>query len=209
MVIKEYRGKAVPLMMDNVDTDQLIPAEFLKLLERKGLGKYLFYRWRYDNQGRERPDFVLNDPRFKDGTVLIGLRNFGIGSSRENAVWALIDYGFRAVLAESFGDIFYENAVKNGLIPVKLDLAALQEIGELAKSGSLYVTIDLENKTVLYDEKRVSFQMDESVRKRLMSGKSEIEITLEYSDLISEFERKMPEFLKVKMDTEKRALIEG
>ncbi len=196
-------------MMDNVDTDQLIPAEFLKLLEKKGLGKYLFYRWRYDSQGRERSDFILNDPRFRDGTVLIGMRNFGIGSSRENAVWALVDYGFRAVLAESFGDIFYENAVKNGLIPVKLDAITLQDIGERAKSGNLYVTIGLENKTVSYDEKKASFQMDESVRKRLMSGKSEIEITMEYNDLISEFESKMPEFLKVKIEPEKRAIIEG
>lgn len=209
MVVKSISGKAVPLLRDNVDTDQLIPAEFLKLLEKKGLGKYLFYRWRYDQNGNEIKEFVLNDPKFKDGTVLIGLRNFGIGSSRENAVWALLDYGFKVVLAESYGDIFYENAVKNGLILVKLDAKTLQEIGELAKNGDLTVTVDLEKREILFSGKKALFQMDESVRKRLISGKSEIEMTMEYESRISQYENKMPEFLKVKMSSEQRKLIEG
>ncbi|MEM0123332.1 MAG: 3-isopropylmalate dehydratase small subunit [Conexivisphaerales archaeon] len=209
MTLKEYSGKAVPLLMDNVDTDQLIPAEFLKLLEKRGLGKYLFYRWRYDQKGNENSEFLLNDPKFKDGTVLIGLRNFGIGSSRENAVWALVDFGFRVVLAESFGDIFYENAVKNGLILVKLDINTLKKIGELAKSGNLIVTVDLEKKQVSYGGMSIGFQMDESVRKRLISGKSEIEITLDYNEKIALFESKMPKFLKVNMEPEQRKIIEG
>jgi len=209
MPVKTVSGKAIPLLRDNIDTDQLIPAEFLKLLEKKGLGKYLFYRWRYDQNGNEIKEFVLNNPRFKDGTVLIGLRNFGIGSSRENAVWALIDYGFKVVLAESYGDIFYENAVKNGLIPVKLDIKTLEEIGELAKDGNLTVTVDLEKKEIQYSGKNAAFQMDESVRKRLMSGKSEIEITMEYESKISQYENKIPTFLKVKMSPEQRKLIES
>ncbi|MCL4343445.1 MAG: 3-isopropylmalate dehydratase small subunit [Nitrososphaerota archaeon] len=209
MTLKSYSGKAVPLLMDNVDTDQLIPAEFLKLLEKKGLGKYLFYRWRYDQKGNENTGFLLNNSKFRDGTVLIGLRNFGIGSSRENAVWALVDYGFRVVLAESFGDIFYENAVKNGLILVRLDINTLREIGEMAKSGNLEVTVDLEKKRVSYGGKSVEFQMDESVRKRLMSGKSEIEVTMDYNAKIAQYESRMPEFLKVKMEREQREIIEG
>lgn len=209
MAVKQYQGKAVPLLLDNVDTDQLIPAEFLKLLEKKGLGKYLFYRWRYDQRGDENSEFLLNDPKFRNGTVLVGLRNFGIGSSRENAVWALVDYGFRVVLAESFGDIFYENAVKNGLILIKLDINTLREIGELAKSGNLEVNVDLEKKNITYAGKTVQFQMDESVRKRLISGKSEIEITMEYNEKISEFENRMPEFLKVKVGQDQRMLVEG
>ncbi|MDG6927169.1 MAG: 3-isopropylmalate dehydratase small subunit [Nitrososphaerota archaeon] len=209
MTLKSYSGKAVPLLMDNVDTDQLIPAEFLKLLEKKGLGRYLFYRWRYDQKGNENTGFLLNDIKFRDGTVLIGLRNFGIGSSRENAVWALVDYGFRVVLAESFGDIFYENAVKNGLILVRLDINTLREIGEMAKSGSLEVTVDLEKKRVSYGGKSVEFQIDESVRKRLMSGKSEIEVTMDYNAKIAQYESRMPEFLKVKMEREQREIIEG
>ncbi|MGC8661836.1 MAG: 3-isopropylmalate dehydratase small subunit [Nitrososphaeria archaeon] len=209
MAVKQYAGKAVPLLLDNVDTDQLIPAEFLKLLEKKGLGRYLFYRWRYDQKGNENSEFLLNNPKFRDGTVLVGLRNFGIGSSRENAVWALVDYGFRVVLAESFGDIFYENAVKNGLILIKLDINTLQEIGELAKSGNLVVNVDLEKRNIMYAGKTVQFQMDESVRKRLMSGKSEIEITMDYNGKIGEFEKMMPEFLKVKVGQDQRKLVEG
>ncbi|MGC8558839.1 MAG: hypothetical protein ACP5NC_07630, partial [Nitrososphaeria archaeon] len=116
---------------------------------------------------------------------------------------------FRVVLAESFGDIFYENAVKNGLILIKLDINTLQEIGELAKSGNLVVNVDLEKRNIMYAGKTVQFQMDESVRKRLMSGKSEIEITMDYNGKIGEFEKMMPEFLKVKVGQDQRKLVEG
>ncbi len=204
------KGKAAPLLLDNVDTDQIIPAQFLKLLEKKGLGKYLFYRWRYYDDGKPREGFVLNDPRFSDATILVSLRNFGIGSSRENAVWALVDYGFRAVLASSFGDIFYENSVKNGLACVRLPVEALSEIGQLAMKGDLFVEVDLNRKVVRYAGKETQFDMEESVRKRLLSGKSEIDYTLEnYSKSIEEYERRAPAFLARGISEDSRKLIEG
>ncbi len=203
-------GKAIPFPYDNVDTDQIIPAQFLKLLYKKGLGKYLFYRWRYDEKGNERPDFVLNDTKFKDGSILVAKKNFGIGSSRENAVWALVDYGIKAVLAESFGDIFYGNSVKNGLACIKLPSEALDKIINLAYSGNLYLTIDFKKKQVLYEGVSVPFEIDEYSRKRLISGENEIEYTLKnYSDKIAEHEKNMKNFMKSNLNDVIRTLVEG
>ncbi|MCS7129454.1 MAG: 3-isopropylmalate dehydratase small subunit, partial [Candidatus Caldarchaeum sp.] len=128
-------GKAAPLEADDVDTDQIIPAEFLKVIERKGLGRYLFYRWRYDDRGGLKGDFVLDRPEFRDAKILVAGRNFGIGSSRENAVWALTDFGIRCVIASSFGDIFYVNASKNSLVCVKLPEDKVSQLRNMAKQG--------------------------------------------------------------------------
>ncbi len=207
---EKIEGRAIPLPLDNVDTDQIIPAQFLRLLEKKGLGKYLFYRWRYDERERPKSDFVLNDPRFKDGSVLVAKKNFGIGSSRENAVWALTDYGIRAVIAESFGDIFYGNSIKNGLACIKLDEKTVNEIIEKAKDGNLSVTVDLLNKKVIFDGKQVSFEIEEYARRRLMSGQSEIDYTLShYLDKIEEHEKNMKAFMKTNLSETLKKLIEG
>ncbi|MEM4574088.1 MAG: 3-isopropylmalate dehydratase small subunit [Candidatus Caldarchaeum sp.] len=192
-------GKTAPLEADDVDTDQIIPAEFLKVIERKGLGKYLFYRWRYDEKGGLKGDFVLDRPEFRDAKILVAGRNFGIGSSRENAVWALTDFGIRCVIASSFGDIFYGNASKNGLVCVKLSEENVAKLRNMAKSGNLLVSVDLQSQTVSYAGETISFNMEPYIRERLMKGLDDIQITLEkYSGKISEYESRMPEYLKPK-----------
>jgi len=192
-------GKAAPLEADDVDTDQIIPAEFLKVIERKGLGKYLFYRWRYDEKGGLKGDFVLDRPDFRDAKILVAGRNFGIGSSRENAVWALTDFGIRCVIASSFGDIFYGNASKNGLVCVKLLEENVAKLRNMAKSGNLLVSVDLQSQTVSYAGETISFNMEPHIRERLMKGLDDIQTTLEkYSGKIIEYESRMPEYLKPK-----------
>ncbi len=203
-------SKAMPLPLDNVDTDQIIPAQFLRLLEKKGLGKYLFYRWRYDEKEKLKSDFVLNDPKFKNASILIAKNNFGIGSSRENAVWALTDYGIKAVIAESFGDIFYGNSIKNGLACIRLDEKIIDDMVQRAKDGNLSIKIDLINKKVIYDEKEASFEIEEYARRRLISGQSEIDYTLShYLDKIEEHERNMKSFMKTNISEALKKLIEG
>ncbi|MEM4288447.1 MAG: 3-isopropylmalate dehydratase small subunit [Candidatus Caldarchaeum sp.] len=195
-------GKAAPLEADDVDTDQIIPAEFLKVIERKGLGKYLFYRWRYDEDGKLKGDFILDRPEFRDAKILVAGRNFGIGSSRENAVWALTDFGIKCVIASSFGDIFYTNASKNGLVCVKLSESQTKRLRSLAKDGKLILTVDLEKQTVSLPGESISFEMEPHIRERLMKGLDDIQITLEkYSGRILEYEERMPEFLKPKPRT--------
>lgn len=190
-------GKAAPLEADDVDTDQIIPAEFLKVIERKGLGRYLFYRWRYDEKGELKGDFVLDRPQFRDAKILVAGRNFGIGSSRENAVWALTDFGIKCVIASSFGDIFYVNASKNGLPCVKLLEDQTIRLRNIARDGNLVLTIDLENQTVILPGETIRFEMEPHIRERLIKGLDDIQLTLEkYSGKILEYERKMPEFLK-------------
>ncbi len=203
-------GKAAPFPYDNVDTDQIIPAQFLKLLQKKGLGRYLFYRWRFDESGNPRADFILNDPRYRDASILIAGKNFGIGSSRENAVWALVDYGIKAVLAESFGDIFYGNAVKNGLACIALPESVLRELRERAERSELYLTIDLGRKVIEYDDRSLEFNVDEYARRRLMTGESEIEYTMRnYLNRIEEYEKRMPSFAARGIDSVTRRILEG
>ncbi|MCS7133489.1 MAG: 3-isopropylmalate dehydratase small subunit [Candidatus Caldarchaeum sp.] len=192
-------GKAAPLEADDVDTDQIIPAEFLKVIERKGLGRFLFYRWRYDDRGALKGDFVLDRPEFRDAKILVAGRNFGIGSSRENAVWALTDFGIRCVIASSFGDIFYGNASKNGLVCIKLSDENVSKMRNLAKTGNLQVAVDLESQTITYSGETISFTIEPHIRERLIKGLDDIQITIEkYSQKIAEYESRMPEYLKPK-----------
>ncbi|MCS7142295.1 MAG: 3-isopropylmalate dehydratase small subunit [Aigarchaeota archaeon] len=194
--VRRVEGKVAPLDADDVDTDQIIPAQFLKLVERRGLGKYLFYRWRYTDDGRPIPGFVLDSQEFKDASILAAGRNFGIGSSRENAVWALQDFGIKAVLASSFGDIFYVNCSKNGLLCVKLPDEVLKSIRDSAKSGKLTMTIDLEEQTIKYDDKILRFEIEPNIKERLLKGLDDIGLTLsQYGHLIEEHERRAPKFL--------------
>jgi 3-isopropylmalate/(R)-2-methylmalate dehydratase small subunit len=185
-----HNGLVAPLDRPNVDTDQIIPKQFLKRIERTGFGEFLFYDWRYDEEGRPNEEFVLNLPRYRGATILVAGRNFGCGSSREHAPWALLDYGFRAIIAPSFADIFATNCMKNGIVPVVLreaEVAALLRSASDAHGYSL--TVDLENRWVRdsagFD---ASFSIDEFRRYCLMEGLDDIGLTLQYEPRIAAYE---------------------
>ncbi|MEM0481334.1 MAG: 3-isopropylmalate dehydratase small subunit [Nitrososphaerota archaeon] len=194
--VRKIVGKAAPLEMDDVDTDQIIPAQFLKVLSRKGLGKYLFYRWRFDEDGRPKEGFVLDRKEFRDAVILVAGRNFGIGSSRENAVWALMDFGIRCVIASSFGDIFYGNSVKNGLLCVRLEEDVVKRLRSEAAKGSLTLEIDVETERIkLPSGENINFKLEPNAKRRLLEGLDEIEATLrEYGERIREYEARMERF---------------
>jgi 3-isopropylmalate dehydratase small subunit len=193
--IRVIEGKAAPLKLENVDTDQIIPAEFLKILGKRGLGRYCFYRWRYNEDGSLREDFVLNNPRYRDASMLIAGKNFGIGSSRENAVWALQDFGIKCVIAPSFGDIFYVNSMKNLLLCITLPEEQVEMLQELAEKEELILRIDLEEDAIKFRDRILSFKMDKVVRERFLQGLDEIEITLEHIEKIKKYEESMPSFM--------------
>lgn len=197
--VSRVEGLALPFPYDNVDTDQIIPAEFLKITKREGLGRYLFYNWRYLKDGSPNPGFVLNDKRYSGAKILVAGRNFGIGSSREHAVWAIMDYGFGAVIASSFGDIFYENAAKNGLVCVVLSEVELDRLRAAALREPLFVRVDVEKLLVCYGEATVGFTMDKATQNRLLTGLDDVGYTLKfYSEKIAEYEAKSKPFLRPK-----------
>ena len=183
-------GRAVPLDRSDVDTDQIIPSDWLKRVERTGFGKGLFAEWR-DERG-----FVLNDPAYAGATVLVAAANFGTGSSREHAVWALMDYGFEAVIASSFGDIFRNNCTKQGLVPVQVppevDRAILDAV---SADPSLLISVDVERGTVECGDIHASFTLDEFTRQRLLHGWDDIGLTLRHEDDIAAFESNRPSWL--------------
>lgn len=181
----------VPLDRRNVDTDAIIPARYLKTIKRTGLGEGLFFAWRHDAAGVERPDFPLNRPSYRGGKVLVAGENFGCGSSREHAVWALMDFGFRAVIAPSFSDIFHSNCLKNGMLPVTLPAAEVQALlaALLAAPGSL-VEVDLPGQTVRGPKGVVHrFAIDPFAKTCLLEGLDEIALTLSSSQEIDRYER--------------------
>ena len=189
-----HSGVGVPLRRSNVDTDQIIPAEYLKRVSRAGFGDGLFAAWRED------PSFVLNQPAYDGATVLVAGTDFGIGSSREHAVWALVDYGFRVVIAPRFGDIFRNNATKAGLLPVQLPekiVTALQDAAEADPDSE--ITVDLEAREVRHAGAgvQVPFQIDDYTRWRLMEGLDDIGLTLRHADDITTFEPSRPSWLPV------------
>jgi 3-isopropylmalate dehydratase small subunit len=188
---------AAPLASDDVDTDQIIPSQFLKVTEKAGLSKYLFYRLRYDDADKLTGAFVLDRPEFRGAKVLVAGRNFGIGSSRENAVWALLDMGVRCVVASSFGDIFYNNAAKNGLLCAKLSDFEILGIREKAEGAGLTVVVDLEAQTLSYDGDVVRFQVEGDVKERLLNGVDDIGLTLtRYDEAIRQYEANSPSYLR-------------
>jgi 3-isopropylmalate dehydratase small subunit len=188
------KAKAVPLEMSDVDTDQIIPAEFLKIVERKGLSKYLFYRLRYDNKGNLTGNFVLDKEEYRGAEIIVASSNFGIGSSRENAVWALLDAGIKCVIASSFGDIFYNNALRNGLVCIRLEETKLKELRELARKGEA-INIDLDSGTIEVLGSVYRFEVDQELRRKLISKKDEITETLErFGKKIEQHEKFMPRF---------------
>ena len=185
-----HTGTAVPLRRSNVDTDQIIPAEYLKRISRTGFADALFAAWRED------PSFVLNDSRYSGATVLVAGPDFGTGSSREHAVWALQDYGFRAVIAPRFADIFRGNALKGGLLPVVLDPAVVARLQDLAEADpTAQVAVDLDAREVRADGVAASFDIDDYTRWRLMEGLDDIGLTLRRADDIAAFEQHRPAWL--------------
>ncbi len=191
---KTFTGLVAPLDKANVDTDQIIPKQFLKAIVRSGLGKGLFFDWRYRPDGSEEPGFVLNQPRYKDVSVLVARANFGSGSSREHAVWALDDFGIRAVIAPSFADIFRNNSMKNGLLPVILTAAEVDHIFAMEGEHPGYgLTIDLDQQTVS-DRYGWSahFEIEPFARKCLLEGLDDIGLTLTHGDEIARYESAHP-----------------
>ncbi|CAM3252197.1 3-isopropylmalate dehydratase small subunit [Filibacter tadaridae] len=178
-----------PLDRKNVDTDQIISKEFLKRIERTGFGQYLFYHWRVDADGNEVKDFVLNDERFKDSKILVAHENFGCGSSREHAPWSILDYGFNVVIAPSFADIFYNNCMKNGLLPIKLNVSEVEELLANGLQHASAVEVNLEEQTVIgLDGKRYSFTIDPYYKEMLLNGWDEIALTIQYEAHIASYE---------------------
>ena len=191
-------GQAVPLERDNIDTDQIIPKQFLKSIKKSGFGRNLFDAWRYEDEGfpgqdvslrKINKDFVLNQEKFLDSDILISKKNFGCGSSREHAVWSLLDYGFKVVIAESFADIFYNNCFNNGLLPIVLDSKEIDQLLDLADQRQ-QIEIDLENQIIFsVDSEIAHFDIDPFRKKCILEGLDEIGLSLTHSEQIKEFEK--------------------
>jgi 3-isopropylmalate/(R)-2-methylmalate dehydratase small subunit len=189
-----HRGRVAPLDRVNVDTDQIIPKQFLKRIEKTGFGQFLFYDWRFGADGKKNSDFVLQEPRYEGATILVAGKNFGCGSSREHAVWALTDFGFRAVISSSFADIFANNSAKNGFLAVRLSDDEVATVMKRAQEIDDYqVTVDLE-KCEVRDEQdfRAKFPIDEFVRHCLLNGLDDIGLTLQHEKEIAEYEAQHP-----------------
>ncbi len=174
-----------PLDMVNVDTDQIVPKQFLKLVQKSGFGKFLFFNWRFDENENLKTDFVLNDSKYQGSKILITGDNFGCGSSREHAVWALQDYGFSVVIAPSFADIFFSNCFKNGLLPISLD----QKIVESLQQETAPIHVDLEKQIIKTDSKEIVFEINPHKKKILLEGLDDIAQTFQLEDKITEFEK--------------------
>jgi 3-isopropylmalate/(R)-2-methylmalate dehydratase small subunit len=189
-----HRGRVAPLDRVNVDTDQIIPKQFLKRIERTGFGQFLFYDWRFGADGKKNAEFVLDEPRYAGASILVAGRNFGCGSSREHAVWALTDFGFRAVISSSFADIFANNSTKNGFLTVRLSEDEVAQLMQRAQEIDNYqVTVDLEKLEVSDGQDfRAKFSMDDFVRHCLLNGLDDIGLTLQHEVGIATYESAHP-----------------
>jgi 3-isopropylmalate/(R)-2-methylmalate dehydratase small subunit len=189
---KQHTGLVAPVDRVNVDTDAIIPKQFLKRIERSGFGQFLFFEWRFDEQGNVNPSFDMNKPRYQGASVLISRANFGCGSSREHAPWAILDYGFKVVIAPSFADIFYNNCFKNGILPIKLSEEQVEELFQRTAQNEGYkLTVDLEAKKLSDGQGlEISFELDEHRRQFLLQGLDDIGLTLKHEDAITAYEAK-------------------
>jgi len=178
------RSVATPLDKINVDTDQIVPKQFLKLIQKTGFGKHLFFDWRFEKDGKPRRDFVLNDPQYRNSRILLTGDNFGCGSSREHAVWALQDYGFGVIISTSFADIFYSNCLKNGVLPIKVRQQTLQKLFDTKSE----IEVDLENQLIKLAGIKIPFEIESHWKKILLQGLDDIAITLKHEDKISKYE---------------------
>jgi 3-isopropylmalate/(R)-2-methylmalate dehydratase small subunit len=192
MKFDRLTSRLVPLPNENVDTDQIIPARFLKTTTKTGMGKLLFYDWRYDSEGKPKPEFILNRPESSGRSVLLAGNNFGCGSSREHAPWALTDYGFRAIISTSFADIFRNNSLKNGLLPVLVDKAVHQRLFELVGANpEVAVTVDLASQSLLLpDGSSVEFPIDPFSKKCLLEGVDDLGYLLAQAGRIAQYEQR-------------------
>ncbi len=190
---KKVKSIITPLDKINVDTDQIVPKQFLKLIHKSGFGKFLFYNWRYDEKETLKSDFVLNDSKYDNSEILVTGDNFGCGSSREHAVWALQDYGFSVVIAPSFADIFFSNCFKNGILPISLDQKTVEKLQQELDA----IEVNLEKQIIKTSSEEISFEIDSYKKKILLEGLDDIAQTLQFEDKISEFEResKVPSVL--------------
>ena len=196
---QQHTGLVVPLDTANIDTDAIIPKQFLQKVNRIGFGKHLFHDWRFlDDAGEQpNPEFVMNAPRYQGASILLARENFGCGSSREHAPWALADYGIQVMIAPSFADIFYGNSINNQMVPVRLAEQEVDEIFQFVEANeSAEVTVDLEAMKVSANGKEYSFDIDEFRRHCLLNGLDNIGLTLQHADKISAYEEKIPSFLK-------------
>ena len=184
-------GVAAPLPLINIDTDMIIPKQFLKTIKRTGLGKNLFDEMRYQDDGSENPDFVLNKPAYRNATILVAGDNFGCGSSREHAPWALADFGIRCVISTSFADIFYNNCFNNGILPIRVTAEELEKLMDDASRGAnATLTVDLESQTIKGpDGGSVSFELDPFLKHRMLNGLDQVGLTLEFAPAIDTYEQ--------------------
>ncbi|MFD1417451.1 3-isopropylmalate dehydratase small subunit [Companilactobacillus keshanensis] len=190
--ITTITNTTIPLMKDNIDTDQLIPKQFLKNILKTGYGRNLFYDWRYLGNGRLNTDFILNDPKYKNASILITGDNFGCGSSREHAVWALKDYGFEVIIAGSYSDIFYMNSTKNGLLAITLPKSQREILARISSDEN--ITVDLPNQEVRCINYKFNFEIDPLWKHKFVNGLDDIAITMEYDKEISQYEVTIPNF---------------
>jgi len=182
---KNVKSIVTPLDKVNVDTDQIVPKQFLKLVQKSGFGKFLFFNWRFDENENPKSDFILNDSKYDGSKILVAGDNFGCGSSREHAVWALQDYGFSVIISSSFADIFFSNCFKNGILPITLD----QKTVELLQQETNPISVDLEKQTITTDSQEIIFEIDSHKKKILLEGLDDIAQTFQLEDKISEFEK--------------------
>jgi 3-isopropylmalate/(R)-2-methylmalate dehydratase small subunit len=189
--LRAFEGMVCPLNRVNVDTDQIIPKQFLKRIERQGFGQFLFYHWRFNDDGSRRRDFVLNHEQYQGATVLVAGQNFGCGSSREHAPWSLLDYGFRVIIAPSYADIFYNNCLINGILPVKLEEDEVTLLLNKARKVNYRLFISVEDQMITDNESfQTYFDIDPYRKEMLMNGWDEISMTLKYESRITLFEEK-------------------
>ncbi|ABS74891.1 MULTISPECIES: 3-isopropylmalate dehydratase small subunit [Bacillus] len=195
--LKTHTGKAAVLNRINVDTDQIIPKQFLKRIERTGYGRFAFFDWRYLENGEPDPEFELNRKVYEGASILIAGENFGCGSSREHAPWALDDYGFKIIIAPSFADIFHQNCFKNGMLPIRMPYDQWKKLAGQYENQSLNMTVDLENQLIHDSEgKEISFEVDPHWKEMLINGYDEISLTLLLEDDIQQFESKRSSWLQ-------------
>lgn len=183
---KKIKSIVVPFNKVNVDTDQIVPKQFLKLIQKTGFGKFLFFNWRFDKNEKPKTDFILNDPKYKNSKILITGENFGCGSSREHAVWALQDYGFSVIIAPSFADIFFSNCFKNGVLAITLEPKIVEKLMKIETE----IEIDLQNQIIKTNSEEIPFKIDEYKKKNLLEGLDEIALTIKNEDKILEYEKK-------------------
>ena len=174
-----------PFDKANVDTDQIIPKQFLKLITKSGFGKFLFYDWRFNHDGKEKDDFILNDSHYQNSQILVTNENFGCGSSREHAVWALKDFGFDVIISPSFADIFYSNCFKNGVLPIILDIENIKKLLNFKDK----IELDLQSQTINFGSESINFQIDSHRKTRLLEGLDDIDLTLKEDGKIENFEK--------------------